>query len=462
MAAPSTREFGGEGRKRIQLSAMSLLTRMLKTTRLRRERSHSPSAERISGQILEKLWGQQPLENVAFRLWNGRPWPENTPCSARATIVLNRPSALREMLLSGNETGVGEAFLDGAFDIEGDLEAAFEAADRIMTQTNGWTIKLDLGRLLHQLPDNPALAIKVRARLEGREHSPERDREAIDFHYNISNDFYALWLGRQMAYSCAYFRSPDDDLETAQDNKFDHICRKLGLREGDRFLDLGCGWGGLVVHAARHYGVRADGVTISVEQLKFAQRRIEESGLIERVSVRLQDYRELPGVPAYDAVASVGMVEHVGRKNLGVYFEKIMELLKPGGLFLNHGIGIGPVGFPGQSGSFIQDHVFPDTDLLRIGDMTKYAEQKGWEIRDIENLRLHYAHTLREWGRRLEARRDEALQFVNERTWRVWRLYMAGCAHNFQTARLAIYQTLLAKTDAHGESRAPETRAAWY
>jgi cyclopropane-fatty-acyl-phospholipid synthase len=319
-----------------------------------------------------------------------------------------------------------------------------------------------LGRLLLQLPDNPATAAKIRARLEGREHSLERDLEAIDFHYNISNDFYALWLGRQMAYSCAYFRSGDDALETAQDNKFDHICRKLGLRAGDRFLDIGCGWGGLVLFAARHYGVKAEGITISVEQLKLAQQRIEEAGLSGRVTVRLQDYRELPDVPAYDAIASVGMVEHVGRKNLPVYFERIMGLLKPGGLFLNHGIGIGPVGFPGNSGSFIKDHVFPDTDLVQIGHMTSFAEQKGWEIRDIENLRLHYARTLREWVKRLETRHDEALQFVNERTWRVWRLYMAGCAHNFQTARLAVYQTLLARIDGTGESRAPETRRAWY
>ncbi len=178
--------------------------------------------------------------------------------------------------------------------------------------------------------------------------------------------------------------------------------------------------------------------------------------------MRLQDYRELPGEPLYDAIASVGMVEHVGRKNLPVYFQKMMALLKPGGLFLNNGIGHGPVGFPGNSGSFIQDHVFPDSDLIRIGDMTRLAEQEGWEVRDVENLRLHYVWTLREWLKRLEARRDEALHYVDERTYRVWRLYMSGCAHNFQTARLAVYQSLLARLDASGESRATATRAGWY
>jgi cyclopropane-fatty-acyl-phospholipid synthase len=442
---------------------MSLLGNMLKSTRLRgAARDPSFSAEQTSRQILHKLFRERPLENVNFRFWNGRHWPEEGASTYLATIVLNRPSALREMLLPGSETGVGEAYVQAAFEVEGNIEAAFELADWIMKRTQGWTVKLDLGRLLHQLPDNPTNAAKIRARLEGREHSPDRDREAIDFHYNISNDFYALWLGRQMAYSCAYFRTPEDDLETAQDNKFDHICRKLGLRAGDRFLDIGCGWGGLILHAARHYGVQAEGITISAAQLKLAQRRIEEAGLTGRITVRLQDYRELPDAPAYDAIASVGMVEHVGRKNLPVYFEKMMGTLKPGGLFLNHGIGVGPVGFPGNSGAFIQHHVFPDSELLQIGEMTTLAEQKGWEVRDVENLRLHYARTLREWLGRLEARHDEALRFVNERTWRVWRLYMAGCAHNFQTARLAVYQTLLARINESGESRAPETRCVWY
>jgi cyclopropane-fatty-acyl-phospholipid synthase len=438
---------------------------MLKSARLNhggRQAQSSSSAEQTTLQILDSLFGDRPLENVAFRLWTGRRWPDVPAHSPAATLVLNRPSALREMLMPESETGVGEAYVGGAFDVEGNMEAAFEVADRIMERTNGWTVKLDLGRLLQRLPDNPELATKIRTRLEGREHSLERDRTAIDFHYNISNDFYALWLGRQMAYSCAYFRTPDDDLETAQDNKFDHICRKLGLRTGDRFLDIGCGWGGLVLHAARHYGVLAEGITISAEQLAFAQQRIAEAGLASRIAVRLQDYRELPDDAAYDAVASVGMVEHVGRKNLPLYFEKILRLLKPGGLFLNHGIGLGPVRFPGNSGSFIRDHVFPDSDLIRIGDMTHYAEQEGWGVCDIENLRPHYARTLREWIKRLEARHDEARRFVSERTWRVWRLYMSGCAHNFQTARLAVYQTLLAKIDARGESRAPETRRAWY
>jgi cyclopropane-fatty-acyl-phospholipid synthase len=288
------------------------------------------------------------------------------------------------------------------------------------------------------------------------------DREAISFHYNVSNEFYALWLDRSMAYSCAYFKAPSDDLDAAQRNKFDHVCQKLGLRPGQRFLDIGCGWGGLIVHAARHYGVKAEGITLSEEQLEYARQKIADEGLSGSVSVHLQDYREFSSEQGFDAIASVGMVEHVGREKLPVYFQKVKELLKPGGLFLNHGIGLGPVVFPGQSGSFIQDHIFPDSDLVRIADMLKPAETEGWEVRDVENLREHYALTLRHWVHRLEERHREALRFVDETKYRTWRLYMAGCAHNFAVGRLTLFQSLLAKLTDDGSSRAPLTRLGWY
>ncbi|MCE0484690.1 MAG: cyclopropane-fatty-acyl-phospholipid synthase family protein [Methylacidiphilales bacterium] len=359
---------------------------------------------------------------------------------------------------------MGEAYLNAAFDVEGDMEEAFELSDHLMEKTDGWTRKLGLGYLLRKLPGPPegSEGHRRQARLKGGRHSPDRDREAISYHYNVSNDFYALWLDQQMAYSCAYFEQPTDDLDTAQRNKFEHICRKLGLREGDRLLDIGCGWGGLILHAARHYGVEADGITLSREQLDFARARIDEAGLSRKVTVHLQDYRELPEDRPYDAITSVGMVEHVGREKFPAYFGKAMRLLKPAGLFLNHGIGVGPVVMPGDTGSFIRDHVFPDTDLVPIALMTQAAETAGWEVRDIESLREHYAMTLRHWVRRLEARHEEALRYVNECTYRVWRLYMAGCAHNFQVGRLSIYQTLLAKLSGNGTSHAPATRARWY
>ena len=444
---------------------MLSLTKLLKSPRrngILQRQDEANSSQQITRAVLNALTGGQAFRNINVRLWDGSLWPNHDP--KPATLVLNRPSALREILLAGSETGVGEAYLDSAFDVEGDMEAAFELADQIMKQTDGWTKKLEVGHLLKKLPQGsrPEIDRRAHERLSGYRHSLERDRKAIDFHYNVSNDFYALWLDKHMAYSCAYFQNPSEDLETAQQNKFDLICRKLGLRSGQRLLDIGCGWGGLIFHAAEHYGVHADGITLSEQQLSHVQQAVREKGLGRQIALHLRDYREMPDEAGYDAISSVGMVEHVGRKKLPDYFGKALRLLKPGGLFLNHGIGLGPVPFPGESGSFIQDHVFPDSELVSLGEMVEAAEKKGWEIRDVESLREHYALTLRHWIRRLEAAHDRALAFVNEPTYRVWRLYMAGCAHNFQVGRLSIYQTLLARISENGTSRAVATRRDWY
>jgi len=417
--------------------------------------------EQLTQQILDQLT-REPLKNLNVRLWNGSLWPDDQPKAAM--LVLKRPSALREILLADSEAAVGEAYLDNAFDVEGNMEAAFELADHLMESTQGWTRKLEIAYLLKKLPESPICSCDDSRHLptRGSKHSVRRDHEAIQFHYNVSNDFYALWLDKQMAYSCAYFKDPSEDLEEAQQNKFDLICRKLGLRSGQRLLDIGCGWGGLVLHAAEHYRVHAVGVTLSEQQLQYAQEAVQRRGLERQIRLHLHDYRELRELEQYDAISSVGMVEHVGRENLSVYFRKARHLLKPGGLFLNHGIGLGPVPFPGKSGSFIQQHVFPDSDLVSINDMLQPAENAGWEIRDVECLREHYAQTLRHWVQRLEAAHDQALSFVSESTYRIWRLYMSGCAHNFQTGRLSIYQSLLAKVDPKGASRAPSVRSMWY
>jgi cyclopropane-fatty-acyl-phospholipid synthase len=419
------------------------------------------SAKEVTLRILEGLTEGCALRRLNVRLWDGSYWPDTNP--KPATLVLNRPSALKEMLLSGTEAALGAAFLYQAFDIEGETEAAFELGDLILRQTEGWTRKLKLGFLLNRLPNQEPKNEDLRfARLNGKEHSLERDREAIHFHYDLSNDFYALWLDQRMVYSCGYFEDGVDDLETAQRAKLDLICRKLELKPGHRFLDIGCGWGGLVIHAAKHFGVQAEGITLSENQLEFARRRIADEGLQDRVTVRLQDYRELDEAGSYDAIASVGMVEHVGRKKLPDYFQKVANLLKEGGLFLNHGIGLGPVPMAAGAGTFIYDFVFPDTDLLPIGRMLDSADKARLEVRDVESLREHYATTLRHWVKRLEGRREEARRHVSEVAYRVWRLYMAGCAHGFTTGHLSIYQTLLAKLTPEGATRAPGTRKGWY
>jgi len=428
--------------------------------------STSPGSSReLTLRILKELAGSAPLNHVRVRLWDGSYWPDHASASSVATWVLNHPGSLREMLLANSQSALGEAYLRNDFDVEGDAEAAFELADIIRTQTEGWSRKLKMAHLLWQLPSRPAAGEQPglrRAAFGDNQHSPSRDQSAVQFHYDLSNDFYALWLDSRKIYSCAYFQNATDDLESAQLHKLDTICRKLDLRPDQRLLDIGCGWGGLILHAASRYGVRATGITLSERQAEYAQEQVCKFGLQDRVEVLLQDYRALEGREAYDAVVSVGMVEHVGRKNLPLYFGAANRLLKPGGVFLNHGIGTGPVPNPLHGTSFIDEYVFPDADLFPLAEMLGPAEAAGFEIRDVENLREHYALTLRHWVRRLEAHHDEALRFVSEPVYRTWRVYMAGSAHQFNVGILAVYQTLLAKLSPGGAANVPLTRAAWY
>jgi cyclopropane-fatty-acyl-phospholipid synthase len=280
-------------------------------------------------------------------------------------------------------------------------------------------------------------------------HSKKSDRAAISFHYDVSNNFYRLWLGEQMVYSCAYFETPDDTLNQAQRNKLDHICRKLRLASGERFLDIGCGWGALVCWAASNYGVRAHGITLSREQFDHAQQRIAAEGLGDLVSVELRDYRDIEGEAVFDKVASIGMFEHVGLANLPIYNATVRRVLRPGGLFLNHGITHDEEGWkPSVDTEFINRYVFPDGELDTVSNIQRGMENAGFEIQDVEALRPHYALTLRHWVQRLEASHDEALQYVSETAYRVWRLYMAASALEFEAGGTGIYQILVSKPGA--------------
>ena len=376
--------------------------------------------------------------------------------------MLNRPSALRELLSASSEAEAGETYIHGAFEIEGDLVAAFELADLLAEHTAGWTHKIMLGALLSRLPRPGEDESGPAARLRGEKHSLRRDQEAIRFHYDVSNAFYSLWLDSRMVYSCAYFENEGDSLETAQLRKLDTICRKLDLKPGQRFLDIGSGWGALLIHAARNYGVKADGVTLSEKQFDHVTELIAKENLEDLVTVRLLDYREIPSAIPYDRIASVGMVEHVGTPMLPAYFQKAAELLVPGGLFLNHGIGLGPRLRRNESENFIQRFVFPDTDLQPIDQMLHAAEQSRLEIRDVESLREHYDKTLRHWVQRLESNREAAVREVGEKAYRIWRLYMTGSSHGFARGHLSVYQTLLAKPDDQGSVDMPLSRKAWY
>jgi cyclopropane-fatty-acyl-phospholipid synthase len=369
------------------------------------------------------------------------------------------------MFSSGIEMGVAEAFLDNDFDVAGDIEAAFELADILgQRAAPSWRTALADYYRLQRLPAKPGrrLARRIFAAAGGRRHSLERDRRAVTFHYDVSNDFFRLWLDRAMVYSCAYFERAEDDLDTAQAAKLRHLCRKLRLQPGQRVLDIGCGWGGFALHAARTCGVSVTGVTLSRPQAELAAARANAAGLGGQVRIECRDYRALPETELYDAIVSVGMSEHVGAKQLADYFHQAGRRLRPGGVFLNHAIGEGAWPRRYRGASFIEAYVFPDGDIPPIPAVLRAAESAGLEVRDVENLREHYALTLRHWVRRLETNHAAALAFVNEATYRVWRLYMAGSAHGFARGQQAVYQVLLSKPERSGDARLPLTRRDWY
>jgi len=419
-------------------------------------------AAELTLSLLNDLFSREASQNISVRLWDGKLWPDEHP--RPATLVLNHPGALRSMLLTGTELGLGEAFIYNDFDVEGDLEASFSLAGGLAEGGKGSLARIRAAGDLLKLPAGTRHQPGRHgpAQPNGEAHSIKRDRQAVTYHYDVSNDFYALWLDKRMTYSCAYFNNPEDSLDLAQEQKLEHICRKLRLRPGQRLLDIGCGWGGLVIYAAKNFGVEATGITLSQPQADLANARIAEAGMSDRCRVLVRDYREMDQPASFDALASVGMFEHVGAKRLPAYFTQAWELLKPGGVFLNHGVAIRAGEKPPGAKSFSNVYVFPDGELTPISTSLRAAEEAGFEVRDVESLRTHYAMTLRHWVRRLEAQHNLALQYVDEPTYRVWRLFMAGSAYDFEVGRTSVYQALLYHPDANGHSNLPLTRADWY
>ena len=419
----------------------------------------------LSTRILSQLFDTRATQRVNVRLWDGTWWPDDAP--RPATIVLRHPGALRAMFLPATEVALGEAYIYDDFDIEGEPEQIFDIAYSLVEATSGLGTKvrlgLDLGRLPSRARNARPSSRRGPARLTGRAHSPERDRQAVTYHYDVSNDFYALWLDQRMVYSCAYFLSPQDDLDTSQTQKLEYICRKLRLQPGQRLLDIGCGWGGLAIYAAQNYGVDMTGITLSQPQADLANQRILAAGLADRCRVLVLDYRQLDEPESFDALVSIGMFEHVGAKMLPAYYERAYRLLRKGGVFLNHGIARRMADeFVMDATSFSQAYVFPDGELLPVSATLQAAEQSNFEVRDVESLREHYALTLRQWVKRLEANHQKSLEFVDEPVYRTWRLYMSGSVYGFASGMLNVYQTLLAKPDENGQSGLPLTRADWY
>jgi cyclopropane-fatty-acyl-phospholipid synthase len=439
---------------------------------MKARRSSLPDTTSIAAAVLQRIFANHDALDFSIRLWDGSTPIQPSDGPPRFTLVINHPGALRRMFLPPSELSLGEAFIFQDFDIEGDIVAAAGLADYFQQDMRMKIPELFwLARNLLRLPHgNPDETLRPGLKSTGRTHTRQRDRETVQYHYDVSNDFYQLWLDDWMNYSCAYFITGEEDIHTAQRQKMEHICRKLRLQPGERLLDIGCGWGGLAIYAARHYDVRVTGVTLSQNQLELARERAEEAGVSDRVEFRLQDYREVLAEPSYDKIVSVGMVEHVGVKNLSRYFAQAWRVLKKGGLFLNHAIGAMSSHLPAQSlgrwlfraNSFMDRYVFPDGELVDIHHMLRDAEAAGFEVRDVEALREHYALTLRHWVRRLEENHNMALRYVDEPTYRVWRIYMAGTSHSFANSRINVYQTLLSKNIGHGQSLQPWTRAHLY
>ena len=413
--------------------------------------------------MFQSLLADYRPRDFAVRFWDGTIWAAQEGQPTRFTLVIKHPSALYRIFWLPNDVTLGEAYINDDFDIEGDICAVFGLRDTITDAQFCFRRWLCCARLLIDMPAGAFRRNQAGplVRLEGGRHSLERDRRAVTAHYDLSNEFFALWLDRGMVYSCAYFENPAQDLDEAQINKLDYICRKLRLKPGERLLDIGCGWGGLVIHAARHYGVHARGITLSRRQAELANRRIDEAGLSGQCRVDVADYREIDEPGSYDKLVSVGMFEHVGESRLSEYFLRAWRLLRSPGVFLNHGIAASVSYLKKTGPSFVDKYVFPDGELVSIGTSLQAAEAIGFEVRDVESLREHYALTLRHWVRRLEARREEARRLVGEVAYRIWRLYMAGAAYGFDTGRLSVFQSLLAKCE-RGMSGLPLKRADWY
>ena len=410
----------------------------------------------VTRHYLDEIFAGCACREFQLRFWNGATWGAADPVF---TLVIRTPDVLATLLDSPDELTLGEAYLRGDLDVEGDMESAFEAVEYLLSSTahpqrrpflvSAFGKRIESGD--GHAPDGAAL--------HGARHSKERDREAIHYHYDLPVEFYALWLDPRLVYSTAYFTDPQEELEPAQERKLEYLCRKLRLKPGESLLDIGCGWGGLVMYAAERYGARAHGVTASVRQAEEGRRRAQQAGLEDRCRIEVCDYRDIQGGP-YDKIVSVGMFEHVGEALLPEYFSRAARLLRPGGVFLNHGIARSVSHHPAEA-TFSDRYVFPDGELVPIHVALRAAENASFEVRDVESLREHYVLTLRHWVRRLEAHAAEARRVTDDTTYRIWRLYMSACAHRFRSGRYNLYQTLLAKPQ-DGDSGLPLTRADWY
>jgi cyclopropane-fatty-acyl-phospholipid synthase len=401
---------------------------------------------------------------VRIRAWDGsEAGPDTAP-----TLVVHSRRALRRLVWAPGQLGLGRAYVAGEIDLEGDVFATFAALSSVgrLAQTGHppgptaaerlalWGTAARLGAIG---PEPAAPPEEVVLGRRGRRHTRGRDAAAVSHHYDVGNDFYALVLGPTMVYSCAVWNDEGTGLDAAQHAKLDLVCRKLGLAPGRRLLDVGCGWGSLALHAAQNYGVDVVGITISAEQAALARKRVAEAGLTDRIDIRVQDYREIDDGP-FDAISSIGMAEHVGSGRMAEYVFRLHALLRPGGRLLNHAIAWSGGATRWDADTFIARYVFPDGELLRLGETIGALEAGGLEVLDVEALRGHYALTLRAWVRRLEEHWNEAVAASTDGRARVWRLYMAACALAFEAGNLGVNQVLVQRP---GGAQPPLRRSNW-
>ncbi|MCP3820555.1 cyclopropane-fatty-acyl-phospholipid synthase family protein [Streptomyces sp. A3M-1-3] len=413
---------------------------------------------------------------VRIRAWDGS---ESGPPGA-PTLVIRHRRALRRLMWRPGELGLARAWVAGELDIEGDLYETLERLAGLLWERGGGERgALQAVRAVRDpklraaarelvslagpwLPPAPP-AEEIRRR-SGPLHTKHRDRQAISHHYDVGNDFYERVLGPSMVYSCAYWDEGTEGstLESAQRDKLDLICRKLDLKEGDRLLDVGCGWGSMAIHAAREFGVRVTGITLSREQAAYARKRIAEEGLTDRIEIRVQDYRDVKDGP-YEAISSIGMAEHVGSMRYREYADALFGLLKPGGRLLNHQIARRPERDESayRVDEFIDAYVFPDGELAPLGRTVGTLEEAGFEVRDVESIREHYALTLRAWVANLETHWRDAVRYTSPGRARIWRLYMAASALSFERNRIGVNQVLAVRAGAEGHSGMPLRARTW-
>ncbi|MHB8623643.1 MAG: class I SAM-dependent methyltransferase [Sulfuricaulis sp.] len=374
-------------------------------------------------------------------LWNGQ---QLSLSHEQPEVIIHVPHASAlACLFTPSLSNLGAAYVDGRIDVDGKPGAIISISNALAAGT----LKMEgkFSRMVRKV-----------------QHSKKKDREAIKYHYDVSNEFYMLWLDKNLVYSCAYFENGDEDLATAQTKKIDHILKKIQVRAGNTLLDIGCGWGALVLQAAKNYGAKCVGITLSENQATYATALIDQAGLSDRIEIRLQDYRDIKGT--FDRITSVGMFEHVGIKNLSAYFSKMSELLNDGGIAMNHGITSTDAGSgetPYGNGEFIEKYVFPHGELPHISLALKSMQEGGLEVVDIENLRRHYAKTCEIWAENFEVRADEIKRLAGDRRYRIWRVYLAGCAYAFNRDWISLYQVVCVKAGKN-PSMFPWSRSYMY